>query len=613
MQGSLDSGFLDTSTVISHLLKDTPGLPHIPSGSKDNVFFVIDNKVNLEERSNKKRSAFSDDRGVWNSSSGASPKTYYLLHENGDLSILYLRNGVYCVKKQVNKRLEFRPLQPQPEKEQTVVLHRYYTTHKLNKGYKKKVTWLGEGGLESSLAFVEYVGKFSGLGPHGKSQSQDTKYTRIPDYVMTEVDRLTDQKSKPAAIYLTLRDKYDEVTRAPMKTIYNKIYNNKSKAAQANGQTISNNIADQICYLENMITDNDTFVRSMIRSGGKSPTIILYTDEQIADLKTLCCSGKTVLGVDKTFMLCKMHVTVTCYKQLTVTRHTTGEPPLFFGPMFVHDNSDYETYSYFFHHLKLKLAGTNLTKLVIGSDEEQAMVKAITTEFHNSTHVLCTRHLQQNARQHLTDDGVALPDRKVILDKIFGSDGVVNATDDICFDSQCENIERYCANLSHKFVQYFQKRLKRNLKTKVNEPMTEGRISSDWTNNNCESINHVLKQTVDWESKSLPEFVRLVKRRVDCQFKELRSALLSTGEFRLSVTHQHFHVSKEDWIDMTEQQRTNAYKRYRQFVVKDDKIVISTDGRSAVIAPRTDGKKPGQRKRKVNVRTVTVNAKKAKQ
>lgn len=83
--------------------------------------------------------------------------------------------------------------------------------------------------------------------------------------------------------------------------------------------------------------------------------------------------------------------------------------------------------------------------------------------------------------------------------------------------------------------------------------MREGLISSNWTNNNSESINHVLKQTVNWERKNLSEFV-----------------------------------------------------------VKNEKKVISTDGRSTIGAPQNGAKKPGQRKKKINVRTVTIDFKRAK-
>ena len=93
------------------------------------------------------------------------------------------------------------------------------------------------------------------------------------------------------------------------------------------------------------------------------------------------------------------------------------------------------------------------------------------------------------------------------MGKLFGTDGLVNATDDATFDNISDDITDICTNFSSKFVQYFSKRLRPNLKSKVNLPMREGIVSSNWTNNNSESINHVLKQTVNWETKSLPEFV----------------------------------------------------------------------------------------------------------
>lgn len=162
-----------------------------------------------------------------------------------------------------------------------------------------------------------------------------------------------------------------------------------------------------------------------------------------------------------------LHVTVTCIKQMTVTTDKTDEPSLFSGPMFLHDTSDYETYNYFFHHLRLKLC-TNLARVVIGTDDEQAMVKAITTEFRTSNHVLCTRNLKENTRQHLNDDGITLSERQVMIMKIFGTDVLVNGSNDATYDEQCHGLVEYCANFSSKFVQYFNKRLRQILRNKLN-------------------------------------------------------------------------------------------------------------------------------------------------
>ncbi|KAL3891649.1 hypothetical protein ACJMK2_003901, partial [Sinanodonta woodiana] len=57
---------------------------------------------------------------------------------------------------------------------------------------------------------------------------------------------------------------------------------------------------------------------------------------------------------------------------------------------------------------------------------------------------------------------------------------------------------------------------------------------------------------------------------------------------------------KTDWIQMTEQQRTNLYKRFRRHNDRGTKQMISTDGETTVVTPRTNGRNPGQRKRNIN-------------
>ena len=274
----------------------------------------------------------------------------------------------------------------------------------------------------------------------------------------------------------------------------------------------------------------------------------------------MCCTGQTVLGVDKTFNLCNMHVTVTCYKQLSVIRQRTGQPPIFIGPVFVHDNSDFESYCHFFHHLKMKLVDIDLTKLVIGTDDETAMVKAITTAFPNSTHVLCTRHLRENTMRKLIDDAVDKKDRNLILDKIYGLGGIMDADDTICFQEKCENFEPFCREISSKFMDYFKSRLKNQLLTKVNGPTRLDLIDDEWTNNNCESVNHMLKQIVEWKSKPLTEFVSHLNDLVDGQFKDLRSALIGTGEYRLADNYKQFQISKTNWVTHYPKKRQTLHK-----------------------------------------------------
>ena len=73
--------------------------------------------------------------------------------------------------------------------------------------------------------------------------------------------------------------------------------------------------------------------------------------------------------------------------------------------------------------------------------------------------------------------------------------------------------------------------MKNILKEKVNKPITAGFVSKTWTNNNSESLNHVLKQAIDWKSKRLLELVKILSDIEANQFKDLRRAILVVLSF----------------------------------------------------------------------------------
>jgi len=57
---------------------------------------------------------------------------------------------------------------------------------------------------------------------------------------------------------------------------------------------------------------------------------------------------RSVLGVDRTFNLSALHLTVTVYKNKSVIRARTNNAPLFIGPMMLHGDGQYRTYLHFF-------------------------------------------------------------------------------------------------------------------------------------------------------------------------------------------------------------------------------------------------------------------------
>ena len=209
-KGYLTSGyFLPLEKLVQLLLKSETCLENIPGGKKENIYYVINNEANIKNRNNRTRSNFSDDCGVWNAASGTTPKSHFWLTESGNLQTIYFYKGRYCRMvraKAANGKAErkYIPYEPQPEKEQVVILHRYYTQLNADPNYKKRVTWLGEGGLTSVYAVVEYIGTFPGLAAHGNSKMANSEYLRTPAYVMSDVKELL-KTNKPKMVFEQLK------------------------------------------------------------------------------------------------------------------------------------------------------------------------------------------------------------------------------------------------------------------------------------------------------------------------------------------------------------------------------------------------------------------------
>jgi hypothetical protein len=117
------------------------------------------------------------------------------------------------------------------------------------------------------------------------------------------------------------------------------------------------------------------------------------------------------------------------YKNVSVNRTKTGEPPIFLGPMLLHTSSNYMSFFTFFSHIYGRL--NKLQSILIGSDDEEALVKAISDGFRGTCigrHILCTHHLETNTSDYLKDKvGLSLKDCKHICEDIFGDMGIINA------------------------------------------------------------------------------------------------------------------------------------------------------------------------------------------
>ena len=598
-QNSLPFGeFLTTNQVIVLLLKSGKSiLDTIPKGKKENVYYVVDNSNNYERGKQKICKRFYDDCGAWTCNTTSS--TVYLETDKEVYKEIHLIDGLYCKRKTREKC--YLPLDPQPDAKKIVVVSKYYSKLKVDTQYRRKITWIKSFSSEfEKRAFVEYTGKFPHHSPHGNSKHNRNVYIRTSEKTMESV--------KDKVLFATGRKLYDAL-QTDNNNLLDKprdlrlIYNAKSNQAKKKLNdlhtkqrlTYGKTYGDEILQVINMAQTHEFVQR--VNHGKNCPTsIILYVAQQILDIKRFCCSGSTVLGIDKTFNLGKVYATVMVFKNLSVVKSSTGEHPLFLGPILLHCNSNYETFSFFFIHLRAVLGDHK--KLIFGTDDEQALHKAALSTFPSSKHALCTSHLKTNLTQYLINKvGLEKKARKLLSEKIFS---VLDATDEVSFDLLCRKIVKECDIEFSGLASYLNSRFFPLLKDKVWK--VSSLVGTEWTNNNSESMNHVLKCKTEWKLKKLPDLITIIFELVTSMYVDVNKAVASIGPYELSPAYKQFVSSFDEFKAKTVSEQAKHIENFMTFKPVTSRLTnyqsISTNSNLITRRPaKSAGKKIGQRRR----------------
>jgi len=214
---------------------------------------------------------------------------------------------------------------------------------------------------------------------------------------MTEVTARA-KNAAPKVVYTDMVHDM-EVDDAPRnsRVISNKQYRDRSNDRRNKGAGHRANFADEMQSLCSMIASDSSFLREVSLRGGRVPTLTLFTDRQLAEVKAFCFNAVhgSVWSCNKTYNVGKLYLTVTVYRRVA-----TGDIPIFIGPVFVHGNSDFETYAHFFGTLAAKLHACDYKQLRLGSDEESSIRKAFQQTFPGAALVTCTRHIKENVRRN---------------------------------------------------------------------------------------------------------------------------------------------------------------------------------------------------------------------
>ena len=605
----LKNEFLSTLAALNLLKQNTATLlTNIPSGKKDNIAFVIDNSENTERRHRGQKSDFRDDCGQWDKTT--TTRFFYIL-EKGEPQKVFKYQGALCKEKQVKGTRKYFPIEPQPLAEETLEIARYYSVLKNQSDYRRRITWVENTPstyLPPStlkLALVEYRGMFLYIRrPHGHSNNENkaANYIRTSKKIMTTISG--NKRMKPTELYSKLlTEEYDSLADVPRnkQQIMNKLYYDKKNA----GELVSGNLSDQIEAVLKLSGQYIDFLKkiSVTVVGGKLiPSLVLFSEEQLEDVIAFCFTGRTVLGIDRTFNLGELFVTVTVYKHLALSRKRSGEHPIFIGPLFVHGGSTYEMYHHFLSTIQSVLPkDLPSNNLVVGTDDEKALTSAVNNVFPECKQALCSLHLKKNLIRHLKDKvGVDSPKRSCLVNQIFNKDGgsLMLSENEIDFEIKKNIIGESCPSQD---VIYFEKVCRQIYSVlKLN---WEGFLPRHWTNNNAESINHVLKQMVGWKPQQLPLLVEKLQANVKLQHLECERAIMAMGDFELGEEHQELATSQEEWIKLSTEKRKKIKEKLRKRISTNCKVQSASRILTVHTTP-SKANKPNQKKRPKNSKTA---------
>jgi hypothetical protein len=246
--------------------------------------------------------------------------------------------------------------------------------------------------------------------------------------------------------------------------------------------------------------------------------------------------------------------------------------------------------------------------LVIGSDEEKALVKAVKMSFPQSKLTLCTRHLEENLKRQLKNKvGMAEQKSKEICKAIFGPDGLTNLNTSIGFQEKATEIERKFNAVTNS---YLSDKLIPAIKEFVHDVhKKDERVPINWKNNHCEAMNHVFKLNINWKPAKLPDLVKMLEKEVSLQESLLRGALYGHGDYELAASASSLRVPISVWHQKTETEKQLLFKKFLAFGNKKKPTfttLASTDGKLLIPKTSTVAKKPGQKRRIVDSKTSSL-------
>ena len=268
---------------------------------------------------------------------------------------MFFKDGLVCDRKRIQGKDHLVPLEPQPSASCVRHVTRYDYKLKRCDTYSKRITVV----VGSPIYLCEYLGTMPvDCVSHGNCKQEGTQYVRTRPAVTQAIrQQCRESKHNPKKIFDTMTSTAAEESECPrnLKQVQNASVEVNEQLRDKNLRG-TNNLADEMLTLCSMVKDND-FVRTVTFNSEHAPCAILYTKEQLADVKRFCGADapdnvRRVLCVDRTFNVSSLFLTLTVFKNMSVVHSSTRQPPIFLGPMFLHGDGAFVSYLTFFMSMR---------------------------------------------------------------------------------------------------------------------------------------------------------------------------------------------------------------------------------------------------------------------
>ncbi|XP_028413858.1 uncharacterized protein LOC114536703 [Dendronephthya gigantea] len=313
--------------------------------------------------------------------------------------------------------------------------------------------------------------------------------------------------------------------------------------------------------------------------------VVLANDRQLDEVANFCThpSEHSVFGIDPTFNIFDRNIslTVTTYRNLKLVNPKTGKQPVFVGPLLMHQKKDWKTFSKFAHSL-VTLKPELDAVLACGTDGERALVNGFKRNMRFAVFLRCFLHFKANIERELISRGITGNAKKEFVCEIFGKQegdikyfGLVDCESEEEFDEKLQQLqpiweerEIVTENKERKqtMFEWFKREKAQDIKDSMLRPIrTEaglGNPPSEYTNNDPEAANFIIKHGLHFNPNKPHEFIENVKEIILTQQRNEDRAVFGKGPYRVREGFTHLSV---DDVERSSLSHAQMEKRLADF------------------------------------------------